>query len=303
MTKKMISSKGAKAQNNQLLTTGDSPFFTAAMHAQEFYRLGREAGQHAIMCGMELIRLQDSHGETRGRKGNKPHAAVFSRETFAERVWQEVGISDDTARRWMQAARAQLPAIMGKLSGSDYNGYDSAELVIEIESWEMESVQGAVAELTQGKTLEQLLLPLDGTGSFDPSRLTGKAKDAWEKIVALCDPYDDDHIGPKLFTPEEHDAWHEDALVMRQRVEAGEIPPARAWAGLRGRAATHGNGRGDVDHYSNLKTALTKLRNSLAKWDELGGEERAEVEAFWQSILPTLPGSWKLTLKKQEGWK
>jgi len=299
--KQINSRKAAKAQNDKQLAVVESPFTAAKSHAEEFYRLGRAAGQHAILCGMELLRLQDNNGISHGGdRRSKSHNGTLK---FDDLIEAEVGISRTVAYRWMQAARAQLPAIMGKLSGEEPSGCSDADLVIEIESWELESVHGAVAELTEGKTLEQLLLPLDGDGAFDPSRLTGKARDAWEKIVALCDPYDDDHIGPKLFSPEEYDAWHEDALVMRKRVEAGEIPPARAWAGLRGRAATHGEGRADVDHYKNLSLGLTKLRNSLAHWDELGGEERLEVEAFWQQILPALPGSWKLTLKKQEGWK
>ena len=304
--KQITSRKGAKAQKNDIqLAVVGSPFSAAKNHAEEFYRLGRAAGQHAILCGMELLRLRETSGIAHGgdRKSSKIKTAACGLDNWETLVEREVGISADTAARWMQAARAQLPAIMGKLSGEEPSGCSEAEMVIEIESWELDSVQGAVAELTQGKTLEQLLLPLDGDGAFDPTRLTGKARDAWEKIVALCEPYDDHHIGPKLFTPEEYEAWHGDALVMRQRVEAGEIPPARAWAGLRGRAATHGAGRADVDHYKNLSTGLTKLRNSLARWDDLGGEERAEIEAVWQELWKQMPGSWKTTAKKLEGWK
>ena len=69
------------------------------------------------------------------------------------------------------------------------------------------------------------------------------------------------------------------------------------------RPATHGAGRADVDHYKNLSTGLTKLRNSLARWDDLGGEERAEIEAVWQELWKQMPGSWKTTAKKLEGWK
>ena len=58
-----------------------------------------------------------------------------------------------------------------------------------------------------------------------------------------------------------------------------------------------------MDHYKNLSTGLTKLQNSLAHWDDLDGDARAEIEAFWQALLPQLPGSWKATIKKAEGWK
>jgi len=286
----------------------ESPFNAAKNHAEEFYRLGRAAGQHAILCGMELLRLQDDRGTAQGKRNDLTSSRSGTKLTWEEVIEAEVGISRTVAYRWMQAARAQLPAIGWQL-GYDTQGKDTeppteAELIACISSYRQpERLAEVVGELTEGKTLEQLLLPLDGDGAFDPSRLTGKARDAWEKIVALCNPYDSGIAAGYGFQREHYEAWHEDALVMRKRVEAGEIPPARAWAGLRGRAATHGESRADVDHYKNLSLGLTKLRNSLAHWDELGGEERLEVEAFWQQILPALPGSWKLTLKKQEGWK
>lgn len=286
------------------LAVAASPFAPARLHAQRAFEHGMALANEAILCGFELIRLREDNGETRGRKGNKSHGETIS---FEDRIEQEVGISKATAFRWMQAARAQLPALAGRLGVQAALNDSDAETIteiFEIEDVGPERIAEEVARLSEGKTLEQLLLPLDGTGAFDPSKLTGKARDAWEKIVMLCEPYDDDHLAPKLFEQEEYDAMHEDALVMRQRVEAGEIPPTRAWAGLRGRAAADGaGGRSVCNHYANLKTGLTKLRTSFAHWDELPGEGRTQLEADWQKLWSSVPGSIKATIKKAEGWK
>lgn len=289
--------KPAKTHKTESPLAIYAPMFeTAKAHADEFQRLGRAAGQHAILCGMELIKLHETNSISQGKRADLSRSGT----SWDDIIEANVGISRTVAYRWMQAARAQLPALMGRLGfNADLMDYPQAIIDIEVEPIKM---QEAVAELTVGKTLEQLLLPLDGNGAFDPSRLTGKAKDAWEKIKALCDPFDDDHHGPQFFEQEEYDRLHEDALVMRQRVENGEVPPARAWAGLLGRAATHGANR-NVDHYSNLATGLKKLRNSLQHWDAIPAEDRLEIEGVWQELLGCLPGSWKLTLKKQEGWK
>jgi hypothetical protein len=284
-----------------------SPFAPARAHAQRAFEHGMALANEAVMCGIELIRLREDHGEHRGgdrkSKNQKPHDVVFDSGDWPTLVQREVGISDETARRWMQAARAQLPALAGEmgilLCDSDAEIIDA--IFVEVQPAQLAE---AVAKLSNGKTLEQLLLPLDGNGAFDPTKLVGKARDAWGKIVALCDPYDDDHYGPKLFEPEEYEAMHEDALVMRKRVEAGEIPPTRAWAGLMGRAAADGKGgRNSVDHYRNLNTGLTKLGTSFAHWNDLGGEQRMQVEENWQKLWKDVPASIKADVKKLEGWK
>lgn len=284
-----------------------SPFAAARQHAERAFQLGQALGEEVTLCGLELIRLYELRGIQRGgdRKSGKIKAAScgFDSESWAELVMREVGISDDTARRWMQAARAQLPAIAGGLD-FDTTGFDESEIIDVVAEVEPARLAEVVAQLCNGKTLEQLLLPLDAAGQFDPAKLIGKAKDAWDKICALCDPYDDNHYGPQFFTPEEYDAMHDDALVAKERIEAGELAPTRAWAGLRGRAAADGKGgRSATDHYKNLHTGLAKLRTSFKAWNELGGEDRAKVEAEWQELWKSMPDTWKATVKKLEGWK
>lgn len=61
-----------------------------------------------LRLGLELLRLKSSYPETRGVKPKEknPHSAGFS--TWEETVQRELGISDDTAQRWMRAARGFL---------------------------------------------------------------------------------------------------------------------------------------------------------------------------------------------------
>jgi len=295
--------------NTQLAKVA-SPFASARAHAERAFEHGMALANEAVLCGLDLIRLHEEHGEHRGgdrkSKNQKPQRAVFDSVSWPELVQREVGISDDTARRWMQAARAQLPALAGRLEyGNIEDDVSEADIIGDLfEDYEPGQVAEAVAQLSNGKTLEQLLLPLDGNGAFDPTKLYGTAAKAWQKIVALCDPYDDDHIGPQLFDPEEYEMWHEGALVARKRVEAGEIPPARAWSGIVGRVAADGKGgRNSVDHYRNLNTGLTKLGTSFAHWNDLAGEQRLQVETNFEALWKSVPDSVKAGVKKMEGWK
>ena len=276
-------------------------FSAAQSHAEAFVSFGRKAAHHFILLGMELLRLKEQHGETRGgdRKSGKNQKSEIP--TFEECVMSKIPLERSMLFKAIQAARAQLPALVGSLQLENREDCfnEPGLLVIDIDSCcDPEDVESAVKTIAEGKTLEQLLLPLDGNGSFDPTRLTGKAKDAWEKIVALCDPYDDDHVGPAIFTAEEHEAMHEDALVMRARVEAGDIPPARAWAGLRGRAATEGGGRNETNHYRNLVIGHVKMAHSLRYWEELNGEDRASVEGLFMALFAAMPSTWTATARK-----
>jgi hypothetical protein len=67
-----------------------------------------------IMCGFELIELQKRHGLGRGGdRKSKPNASVLKWEDV---VKQQIGRSDDTARNWMNMAKAVAPRLK-KLDG------------------------------------------------------------------------------------------------------------------------------------------------------------------------------------------
>lgn len=67
-----------------------------------------------IMCGFELIELQKRVGLGRGGdRKSKPNDSVL---TWPEMVKQQIGRSDDTARNWMNMAKAVAPRLK-KLEG------------------------------------------------------------------------------------------------------------------------------------------------------------------------------------------
>lgn len=72
------------------------------------------------------------------------------------------------------------------------------------------------------------------------------------------------------------------------------VRPARAWAGLWGRAATAGRARREVDHAANIARGITALKTSLAHWAEFTPRERAALEQAWADlVLPVLPQTWR----------
>jgi len=85
------------------------PDFTIARaHAQSVNQKAGEAVWHALQCGLELLRIKAAHPELSqgGDRRSKPQAAVL--KTWATLVEEKVGISDDTARRWMHMAKGGL---------------------------------------------------------------------------------------------------------------------------------------------------------------------------------------------------
>lgn len=91
---------------SQQLAVADGPVFVVAReHAQAANLHADQATWHALQCGLELLRIKAALGETRGKK---PQAAVFLKDSWADTVQREVGISDDTARRWMHMAKGGL---------------------------------------------------------------------------------------------------------------------------------------------------------------------------------------------------
>lgn len=269
-----------KKQPSQPLRVSAPPreFTAARHHATEAMRLGSAAAQHAILCGIELIRLREAHPELRGgdRRAKTESFGVCS---WPERVRSEVGISDDTARLWMQAARNQLPMLAEQLKLSA-TGPEVIEAVVEI--LDQPETLRAVAAITEGKTMEQLLLPLDTDGTFDPSRLSPKKRARYDELqdAAL--------------------AGDKKAAALIKQIQAGTLDPGRAYAGWKGeetRKAQGKTGRADTDHANNIHTALKKLATSLKYFHALDPDDQAALTKYWRTrkLGQHLPPAWTVT--------
>lgn len=253
-------------------------FATARHHATEAFRLGTAAANHAILCGIELIRLRDQHGTNQGARNDLKRTSPIASEklNWPELVRREVGISDDTARQWMQAARNQLPALAGALQ-IEATGPQIIEAIAEV--IDEPSKQKAIAEVIGDKTLEQLLLPLDGGGRLDVAKLPPKKRERY------------DALSEAAF------AGDSKAEALCRQIEAGTLDPGRAYAGWVGEAkrqAQGKTGRADTDHANNIHTALKKLATSLPHYNDLEPEDQAALTRFWRSrnLGELLPATW-----------
>lgn len=252
-------------------------FATARHHATEAFRLGTAAANHAILCGIELIRLRDAHpvGPSGGRPSKTSNAlGGFS---WPELVRREVGISDETARQWMQAARNQLPAIAGALQ-IEASGPEVIEAVAEV--IEQPAKQKIIAEVIGDKTLEQLLLPLDGGGRLDVAKLPPKKRERYDALSEAA------FAGDKK------------AEALCRQIEAGTLDPGRAYAGWRGeeirKAQNKPGGKAATNHPFNIRAGLKKLETSLPHFHDLEPEEQAALTRFWRDhkIAQLLPPAW-----------
>lgn len=81
-------------------------------------------------------------------------------------------------------------------------------------------------------------------------------------------------------------------------VAYGTVAAPRAWAGLVGEATRRWKQGGSahraaVDHYANIKGALTALGNSLRHWKALEPGQRAELETMWANVARKVPETWR----------
>jgi len=91
--------------------TKADPWAVARVHAHLVQQHASRAVEHAMACGLELLKIRDSHPELRGgnrHSEQKAHDALFAREGWYEVVQREVGVAKDTARRWMLLAKGWL---------------------------------------------------------------------------------------------------------------------------------------------------------------------------------------------------
>lgn len=148
-----------------------------------------------VMCGFELIELQKRHGLGRGGdRKSKPNASVLKWEDV---VKKEIGRSDDTARNWMNMARAVAP----KLKKLDGPWEAPALLALPPSEWPQGAREAVAKTLhgicdagTQAGWMEELGLvktlkrkggaQTKGEGS-EPQKPPGWTDAAWERYVKL----------------------------------------------------------------------------------------------------------------------
>ncbi|MCC6356930.1 MAG: hypothetical protein IT577_23840 [Verrucomicrobiae bacterium] len=187
---------------------------TARRHADEAVSLGRRAAHHAILCGIELLRLRAGYPETRGNPALQPKTAnIAVIGSWASAVEEELGIPERTARLWMSAAKRQLPLVADAMAEPGEEGVIDAEVVLLADA---EVLEPAVEKVTEGRTLEQLLLPLDADGKLDPDSLTPKKRKRYDRLKAAAEGGD------------------ARAAALLARVDDGKIDVGRAYAGWRG---------------------------------------------------------------------
>lgn len=143
-------------------------------------------------------------------------------------------------------------------------------------------VAGKIESFIEGKTLTQLMLPLDHTTArLDISKLPPKKRQRYDELqdAAL-------------------DGDKKAAALIRQ-IDAGTLDPGRAYAGWVGdqtRAAQGKTGRKDTDHAHNIHTALKKLATSLQHYHALEPDDQAALTKYWRTrkLGHHLPPAWTI---------
>lgn len=107
-----------------------------------------------IMAGLMLIDLYKAYGIKKGKRTDLPHNAGSS-ESWPDAVRKRLGISDDTAYRWMDMARAAKPRLtkgdidLGAILEKNPGALTQAE---------QELLQKAVHKISDGKTQLEFML-------------------------------------------------------------------------------------------------------------------------------------------------
>lgn len=113
-----------------------------------FTKSARECAAHAITAGLHLLKLRAEHaiGAEGGRPKKLPHrAGVFV--GWEETVEQQLDISDDTAQRWMRAAREYVR--QAKLFGADIQWWNADKDA-------QRRLFAGIAKLVAGKSIKEL---------------------------------------------------------------------------------------------------------------------------------------------------
>lgn len=135
-----------------------------------------------VMTGLELLKLQEDHPETRGRPGkNSPNRGLIS---FTEQAEKETGLGRSSVFRLIEMARAALPRLR-KLSG--LRDFDPTSIAIgQLPEPQQEALTSAVKKITDGMTQTDFLAELGLVKAPQGSGATGGARHVGpqEKLTA-----------------------------------------------------------------------------------------------------------------------
>ncbi|MGJ8674030.1 hypothetical protein [Rubritalea sp.] len=127
----------------------------AKQYATAAKRFARASVACQVMLGFELTELKKELGYTQGRKSSKkknPTESVFS--TWSEHCKAELGITDDTARKYINMAEGAKRRLK-----SCYNNLPLLDKpVTEFSDEQLELLDKAVRKITDGQTQSQFLI-------------------------------------------------------------------------------------------------------------------------------------------------
>lgn len=135
-----------------------------------------------VLTGLELLKIQEDHPETRGRPGkNSAPRALIS---FAEQAEKETGLGRRSVFKLMEMAKAALPRLR-KLSG--LRDFDPTSIAIgQLPPPQVEALNSAVKKLTDGLSQADFLAELGLAKAPQGSGATGGARNVGpqEKLSA-----------------------------------------------------------------------------------------------------------------------
>lgn len=105
-----------------------------------------------VMTGIVLLDLRETYGTTPGARtdlATSPHGA--ERLNWADRVQQELGISEDTAGRWMKLARAAIPRLQAGEAGEVFRQLLETPIT-QLSERQTKALNQAVEKLVDGRS-------------------------------------------------------------------------------------------------------------------------------------------------------
>ncbi|MDR2981880.1 MAG: hypothetical protein LBV12_06495 [Puniceicoccales bacterium] len=251
-----------------------------------------------VMTGLELLALHREHEITQGgdRKSN-PHNAVLN---WPELIRQHCDISDDTGYRWMDMAQHAGDRIK-LLHGIDIIGTPLGNFTAK----QLGQIETAVQELTDGKTQTAFLRECRVLRKLSPKELGWSEQDITRiedmRILAKAAKgqlTEDAEYSVGQLSEEARQEFIAALPATIAACEAGELRPARAWAGLFGKASTDGKKRAETNHDENLYNGLAKLKTSLPHWYDMSARGRTRYIQTFVEIIQNMPDELRIKISE-----